>query len=151
VITVRPIRPGDAEALARHVKPAPLLHEARAQLQRDERGLYLVAVDDETPVGHVLLKLPPLGTDHPRIAGIPEVEDLYVAAPSRSSGVGAQLLGEAEDAARSRGFERLGLAIAVRNIAARRFYDREGYEDAGLGEFWIQGARETCRYLVKAL
>jgi ribosomal protein S18 acetylase RimI-like enzyme len=128
-----------------------LLHEARAQLQRDERALYLVAVDDETPVGHALLKLPPLGTDHPRPAGIPEVEDLYVAAPFRSAGVGARLLREAEEAARSRGFDRVGLAVAVRNAAARRFYDREGYQDAGLGEFWIEGARETCRYLVKAL
>jgi ribosomal protein S18 acetylase RimI-like enzyme len=151
VITVRPIRPGDAEALTRHVKPAPLLHEARAQLQRDERALYLVAVDGETPVGHALLKLPPLPTDHPRPAGIPEVEDLYVAAPFRSVGVGAHLLREAEGAARSRGFDRLGLAVAVRNAAARRFYDREGYQDAGLGEFWIEGARETCVYLVKAL
>ena len=151
MITVRPIRPGDAEALARHVKPAPLLHEARAELQRDKRAVYLVAMSDDVPVGHALLKLPPLGTEHPRLPGVPEVEDLFVAAPCRSSGIGSQLLQEAEDAAHQRGFARVGLAVAVRNLAARRFYDRAGYEDAGLGEFWIEGARETCRYLVKAL
>jgi ribosomal protein S18 acetylase RimI-like enzyme len=151
VITVRPIRPGDAEALARHVKPAPLLHEARAQLQRDERAVYLVAADDEVPVGHALLKLPPLGTEHPRLPGVPEVEDLYVAAPCRSNGIGSHLLKETEHVARQRGFDRVGLAVAVRNVAARRFYERAGYEDAGLGEFWIEGARETCRYLVKPL
>jgi ribosomal protein S18 acetylase RimI-like enzyme len=151
VITVRPIRAGDAEALARYVKPEPLLHEARAQLQRDERAVYLVAIDEDTPVGHALLKLPPLGTEHPRPAGIPEVEDLFVAASCRSNGIGSRLLQGAEEAARRRGFDRVGLAVAVRNMAARRFYDRAGYDDAGLGEFWIAGARETCRYLVKAL
>ncbi len=151
MITVRPIRPGDVDALARHVKATPLLHEARAQLQRDERAVYLVATNDDTPVGHALLKLPPLGTEHPRLAGVPEIEDIYVAAECRSTGIGSRLLEEAEDAARSRGFDRLGLAVALRNTAARRFYDRAGYEDAGLGEFWIEGARETCRYLVKPL
>ena len=151
MITVRPIRPGDAEALARHVKPAPLLHESRAQLQRDERAVYLVATEDEVPVAHALLKLPPLGSEHPRLAGVPEVEDLFVAAACRSGGIGSRLLHETEGVARQRGYDRVGLAVAVRNVAARRFYDRAGYEDAGLGEFWIEGARETCRYLVKTL
>ena len=151
MITVRPIRPGDVDALARHVKPTPLLHEARAQLQRGERAVYLIALDDGAPVGHALLKLPPLGSEHPRADGIPEVEDLFVAETHRSSGVGSRLLQEAEDLARGRGFDRLGLAVGVGNAGAHRLYERAGYEDAGLGEFWVEGARETCRYLVKRL
>ena len=151
MITVRPIRPGDVEALARHVKPAPLLHEARAQLQRADRAIYLVATSDETPVGHALLKLPPLGDEHPRPADVPEVEDLFVAAAYRSTGVGSRLLQEAEASARRHGFDRLGLAVSVGNARAARLYERAGYEDAGLGEFWIEGARATCRYLVKTL
>jgi GNAT superfamily N-acetyltransferase len=149
VITVRPIAPGDIELLARHVKPEPLLHEARAQLQGDGRALYLVAFDEGTPVGHALLKFPPLRTDHLRLGDVPEIEDLYVAADRRSNGIGTRLLAEAEDAARRRGYARTGLAVGVDNAGALRLYERVGYVDAGLGEFWVEGAHEVCRYLVK--
>jgi GNAT superfamily N-acetyltransferase len=151
VITVRPVKPGDIEGLSRHVKPAPLLHEARAQLQRDERALYLVALDDETPVGHALLKLPPLGMDHPRLPHTPEVEDLFVAPTCRSAGIGTRLLHEAAAAARARDHRRLGLAVGVENGGALRLYERAGFTDSGLGEFWVEGAHQTCRYLVKPL
>jgi ribosomal protein S18 acetylase RimI-like enzyme len=151
VITVRPVEPGDIEPLSRHVKPTPLLHQARAQLQRDERALYLVALDDETPVGHVLLRMPPLGNEHPRPAATPEVEDLFVAAACRSAGIGTRLLHEAVAAARARGYPGLGLAVGVRNGGAQRLYERAGFTDSGIGEFWVEGAHETCRYLVKPL
>jgi ribosomal protein S18 acetylase RimI-like enzyme len=151
VITVRPVEPGDIESLSRHVKPAPLLHEARAQLQREKRALYLVALDGDSPVGHALLKLPPLGDEHPRPADTPEVEDLFVTAACRSAGVGTRLLHEAAVAARARGYQRLGLAVGVENGGAQRLYERAGFTDAGLGEFWVEGAHETCRYLVKLL
>jgi GNAT superfamily N-acetyltransferase len=151
VITVRPIVPGDIESLAYHVKPKPLLHETRAQLQRDGRAVYLVALDDEMAVGHAFLKLPPLGDEHPRLPDVPEVEDLYVVAGRRSRGIGGRLLAEAERAATDRGYRRVGLAVGIENAGAQRLYARAGYDDTGLGEFWIEGAHEVCRYLVKEL
>ena len=146
MITVRPIAAGDVESLARNVKPEPLLHEARAQLQRDGEALYLVALDDGRAVGHALLQFPPLGLED-----VPEVEDLFVAPRSRSHGIGTQLLEEAERAARGRGYDGIGLAVGVENAGAQRLYARAGYADSGRGEFWLEGAHETCRYLVKAL
>jgi len=157
VITVRPIRPGDVELLTRSVKAAPLLHEARAQLQHDERAVYLVACDEDTPVGHVLLRLPPLdAATHPRVDDVPQVEDLLVATDRRSHGVGTRLLDELEAEARRRGFDRLSLAVGTRNLRARRLYAERGYVDAGLGEFDVPGASggglpDRCTCLVKDL
>jgi ribosomal protein S18 acetylase RimI-like enzyme len=157
VISVRSIRPGDTELLARCVKPEPLLHEARAQLQRDGRAVYLVAWDGETPVGHVLLRLPPLDPPaHPRVDGVPQVEDLLVAAGCRSRGVGTRLLDELERDARRRGYGRVSLAVGTRNVRARRLYEERGYVDAGLGAFDVPGAAgggmpDRCTCLVKEL
>lgn len=59
-----------------------------------------------------------------------ELEQLYVAESARGSGVAAALirLGERQIAAR---FDRAWLAVAVGNMRARRFYARQGWQDAG--------------------
>ena len=157
MITVRPIRPREAALLAAAVKPEPLLHEARAQLQRAGRAVYLLAWDDETPLGHALLRLPPLDASlHPRVDGVPQVEDLLVADAYRSRGVGTKLLDELDRQARLRGFDRISLAVGTSNTGARRLYGRQGYIDAGLGEFEVAGAAgggkpDVCTALVKEL
>jgi ribosomal protein S18 acetylase RimI-like enzyme len=157
VITVRPIRPGEAALLSSAVKHDPLLHEARAQLQREGRAVYLVAWNDDEPLGHGLLRLPPLpNVPHPQVEDVPQVEDLLVAAGCRSRGIGTRLLGELEQEARKRGFDRISLAVGVTNARARRLYERHGYADASLGEFEIPGAAgggkpDLCTALVKEL
>ena len=80
----------------------------------------------------------------------------------RSKGVGSQLLQEAEARVRRAGYSRIGLGVAVDNIGARRLYQREGYEDAGFGEYNTGGCyvdrdgeaqtwEEICCYLVKLI
>lgn len=44
------------------------------------------------------------------------------------TGVGSLLIDAAEDIARQRGFDRMGIAVLVDNTAARRLYERLGYE-----------------------
>jgi GNAT superfamily N-acetyltransferase len=157
VIDVRPIGPGDGNLLARAVKPNPLLHEARAQLQRDGRAVYLIAWRNGTPLGHALLRIPPLGRlPHPHVEDVPHVEDLLVADGHRSNGVGTRLLDALEQEARRRGYDRLALAVGTANEGARRLYERLGYVDAGLGEFEVPGAAgggkpDLCTALVKEL
>jgi ribosomal protein S18 acetylase RimI-like enzyme len=94
---------------------------------------------------------PPLGRSHPRPPEVAEVEDLFVAAGCRSAGVGTRLLAEAERVARSRGYREIGLVVGIENAAAQRLYARLGFEETDLGEFWVEGARTVCRYLVKPL
>jgi GNAT superfamily N-acetyltransferase len=60
-----------------------------------------------------------------------EVEQVYVAAHHRGSGVAAVLLAEAERLVRENGHERAWLAVVAGNGRARRFYERHGWMDEG--------------------
>lgn len=60
-----------------------------------------------------------------------EVEQVYVSAPHRGTGVAAVLLAEAERIVASSGYEQAWLAVVAGNIRARRFYERNGWHDDG--------------------
>lgn len=59
-----------------------------------------------------------------------EIEQLYVAATARGSGVAAALLGHGETVVGAR-FDRAWLAVVAGNVRARRFYERNGWSDRG--------------------
>ncbi|MER6303783.1 GNAT family N-acetyltransferase [Kitasatospora sp. NPDC001539] len=61
-----------------------------------------------------------------------EVEQVYVAGNHRGSGVAAALLAEAERLVVAGGHGRAWLAVVAGNLRARRFYARNGWEDAGI-------------------
>ena len=56
-----------------------------------------------------------------------ELESVYVRADSRGEGVGAALLGHAEEFARARGCYRVQLTSRHERVDAHRFYTRLGY------------------------
>ena len=58
-----------------------------------------------------------------------EVEQVYVAASARGSGVAALLLRHGETVVAAR-HPKAWLAVAVGNARARRFYERQGWTDA---------------------
>lgn len=60
-----------------------------------------------------------------------EVEQVYVAARHRGTGVAARLLAEAERLVAAGGHTRAWLAVAAGNKRARRFYRRLGWTDEG--------------------
>jgi GNAT superfamily N-acetyltransferase len=60
-----------------------------------------------------------------------EVEQVYVAAGHRGSGVAGLLLTEAERLVAAGGHRRAWLAVATGNARARRFYERSGWTDDG--------------------
>jgi GNAT superfamily N-acetyltransferase len=68
-----------------------------------------------------------------------EVEQVYVAAGHRGSGVAAVLLAEAERLVRENGHENAWLAVVAGNGRARRFYERRGWVDEGLLDYWAAG------------
>jgi GNAT superfamily N-acetyltransferase len=61
-----------------------------------------------------------------------EVEQVYVGAAHRGSGVAGVLLAEAERVVSGNGFSRAWLAVVAGNSRARRFYERCGWVDEGL-------------------
>jgi GNAT superfamily N-acetyltransferase len=66
-----------------------------------------------------------------------EVEQVYVAAAHRGTGVAAALLAEAERLVAAAGHRRAWLAVVAGNARARRFYERSGWVDEGLFEYTV--------------
>ncbi|WP_229925859.1 GNAT family N-acetyltransferase [Streptomyces longispororuber] len=136
-VELRPARPEDAAAVARiwhagwsdghlgHV-PAALL----AVRTPESFALRAPRRVDDTVVAVVA----------GRIAGFvmvvdDEVEQVYVAADHRGTGVAPALLAEAERVVAAKGHRRAWLAVVDGNARARRFYERNGWRDEGLFEY----------------
>lgn len=64
-----------------------------------------------------------------------EVEQVYVAAEHRGTGLAVTLLHEAERLVAANGHGRAWLAVAPGNARARRFYERSGWTDEGLFDY----------------
>jgi len=69
-----------------------------------------------------------------------EVEQVYVDAPHRGSGVASALLAEGERRVKAAGHSGAWLAVATGNARARRFYEREGWVDEGEFDYSAAGA-----------
>jgi GNAT superfamily N-acetyltransferase len=84
-----------------------------------------------------------------------EVEQVFVAADHRGSGVAALLLTEAERQVAAAGFAEAWLAVVPGNVRARRFYEREGWRDTGGFDYRAETAAGTvavpCRRYAKSL
>ncbi|HEY2681985.1 MAG TPA: GNAT family N-acetyltransferase [Steroidobacteraceae bacterium] len=57
-----------------------------------------------------------------------EIDEFYVSAAERSTGLGAQLLDTAERDMAQLGLVRLQLQLGVENLRGREFYSRHGFE-----------------------
>ena len=104
----------------------PRAQVAARQFARQERGesLYLVAWDGDDPIG----------SGEVLFGATCEVRNLHVQEASRGSGIGSALIAEAERIARARGSAGIRVGAGVGNEAARRLYERLGYEATGLFE-----------------
>jgi len=84
-------------------------------------GFYLVAWENEEPLGHAYLAL----TDPP------ELQDVQVRHEHRRRGVASALTSVAEENVLSLGFDRLRLEVSQGNIAAQALYRSCGFADIG--------------------
>ena len=84
-----------------------------------------------------------------------EVEQVYVDAAARGTGVAALLLEHAEHAIAGAGHERAWLAVVSGNARARAFYERAGWRDAGAVDYEAETASGfvlvPCRRYEKSL
>lgn len=90
-----------------------------------EKLAWFVADEEGEPVGVVA------GMHGPEC---PEVISMWVDPRHRRSGVAGMLLAAVVDWAEQEGADTICLAVAEGNEAARRFYDRAGFEATGPGE-----------------
>jgi GNAT superfamily N-acetyltransferase len=120
----------------------------------DSVQTYLVAWDDDRPVGHAHVAW---AGGH---VGVPEIQDMYVLPERRGRGIGAALVEAAEALAAARGHRRISLSVDEAG-EARRLYERLGYRDAGVPPVRVEGTilirgeplevDDTLVYLVKPL
>lgn len=154
-VTLRPARPADATAIAEiwhagwadgHLGNVPdELVAVRTEESFHTRAAERVA---DTTVAVV-------GTE---VAGFvmvvgDEVEQVYVSAGHRGTGIAGLLLAEAERQVRAAGHEQAWLAVAAGNARARRFYERSGWIDDGAFDYQAGSAdgpiTVPCRRYVK--
>ena len=145
---------------------APQLAEQYILRKQKGEGIFLAAWKDGEPVGHVFLKWNPAlpGEYATRVQGdFGDLENLFVAEKRRSKGIGSMIIQKAEEEARCRGVELLGLAVdPERNPRAHVLYLRHGFRDIGLAPFDASGTwmdregkvhsyEEWCIYMTKKL
>jgi GNAT superfamily N-acetyltransferase len=84
-----------------------------------------------------------------------EVEQVYVSAAYRETGVATVLIGEAERQVRANGHGKAWLAVVAGNARARAFYDRAGWVDEGPFDYAAASEDGTiavpCRRYTKLL
>lgn len=143
-IEIREATAGDLETLFRFnmaLSDRSLSREGfenavRANLP-NENNRYLIALVNGVPAG--------VGSCHVQwllhhAEPIAEVQEMYVEPAFRSQGIGALLLHELEEFARSRGANQVELSTNRRRLDAHRFYGREGYNDSHLK--WVKKKSE---------
>jgi GNAT superfamily N-acetyltransferase len=164
LVAIRPLAAHELPLLESAVPRALDLHRTRFELQEEGHGLYLVAWHGDRPIGMVYLRWEgaPREPMASHLHRCPHVSDLFVLPDYRSCGAGSRLMDALEAAVHERGYNQVGLAVALDNAGAHALYSRRGYADFGLGTHtieWIardeqggeQVVREVCVYLVKPL
>jgi GNAT superfamily N-acetyltransferase len=150
VVTVTQLRPSEVAYVDRCL---PL---NRLDQQRVDGSTYLVAWDDDQPVGHAHVAW--AGTH----LGVPEIQDVFVVPELRRRGIAAQLTEAAELEARLRGWDTISLSVSEHgNVAAQKLCAKLESVDAGVDPVRVSGTimlrgrpfdvDDTLVYLVKAL
>ena len=122
--------------------------------QSEEESTYLVAWEDDQPLGHVHIAWS--GTH----LSVPEIQDVFVLPEHRRRGIATRLSDAAEEKVRERGWARISLSVSKEgNPAARLLYAKLGYVDAGIDPVTVSGTillrdrpfevDDTLVYLVK--
>jgi ribosomal protein S18 acetylase RimI-like enzyme len=100
--------------------------------------------------GYAQVRLEPSPTGAAESADI-EIHRFYVDAPFHGRGAGALLMAAALDAARALGGRRVWLGVWERNTRAIRFYEKQGFRDAGTTHFFVGPDRQLDRVMVRVL
>lgn len=128
VLRVAALRPSELETVDQHL---PL---NRLGQYVEDGSTYLIAWDDERPVGHAHIAWQ---RTH---VGVPEIQDVFVVRERRREGLATMLTRAAEEEVRRCGWDRISLSVSTQgNVPARRLYDSLGYRPTGCAPVRVQG------------
>ena len=143
-IAVQPVAKGNCESAVRFLIEWVSDGEAQARSyladHAEPEGASLVAVHGLDVVGYLAVVWQSNYADF-RSRGIPLVHQVAVAGPFRRQGVATRLMDAAEQLARDRGIDTLGISVGLFDDygPAQRLYGRRGYVPDGRGA--CQGQR----------
>ncbi len=132
----------EPEDMAAYLAAAFSVERIEAELRQPE-SFFLLAfdptLDSSAPIGYCRLVG---GSQQAAIAGPDPVElhRLYVDGAMRGAGYGSALMWDAMELARDSGYRTLWLGVWDENRAARRFYERWGFEVVGSHDFMLGAA-----------
>src|ERR671935_1699021 len=116
MVTMTELSADQVDLVDRHL---PL---SRLDQHAAEGSTYLIAWEDDRPVGHAHIAWS--GTH----LGVPEIQDVFVLPELRRRGIATQLSDAAEELARARGWDRISLSVSQDgNEPAKRLYAKLGY------------------------
>ena len=140
-VELRPARPADAPVVAEiwhlgwhdgHVGNVPAeLHSVRSEDSFRTRAVQRLNDTTVAVVGGAVAGFVMVVDD--------EVEQVYVAAGHRGTGVADVLMAEAERQVHRAGHSSAWLAVVDGNQRARRFYERRGWSDGGVFDYQAAG------------
>ena len=150
VVTVAALSPSQLETVDQHLPLNRLDH------YRQGGSTYLIAWDDDLPVGHAHIAW------ERTYLGVPEVQDVFVVPERRREGVATALTRAAEEEVRRNGWDRISISVSAQgNDPARRLYDSLGYRSTGRAPVRVHGTitlrgravevSDTLEYLEKHL
>jgi len=128
--TIRPIRDGDAAAVAAltgqlgyPVAVDELRSRVRAVAERGGAAILVAADDADRAIGWIHVAMAPLLEE----SATATIQGLVIDEDHRSAGVGADLVAAAERWARDNGARRLTVRTRTTRRRAHRFYERLGF------------------------
>ena len=104
--------------------PAAVRSPLERLLSSPALGAVWVATDAQQPLGYLILVYV-FSLEHQGMTA--EIDEFFVVADHRASGVGSQLLREAEAESVRQGCTNISLQISTFNRRAKEFYARHGY------------------------
>jgi ribosomal protein S18 acetylase RimI-like enzyme len=117
----------------------PGTHRQRFRFQQESKGIYLLAWQQSTPVGHILLHFQhPL--HHASCQYYPDcayIEALATHAGHRRQGIARSLIETAEAYARQHGARSIGLSVGETNTPAQALYKTFDYDPTNMSPYRI--------------
>jgi len=107
-----------------NIQFATTLHLSRLKKQKSEKANYIIAFDNNKPVGHLFIDYKSKYSWHKN----PVIMDLYVAEDERKKGIATKLMNYAESLIKKRGFDIACLDVEINNLFVKRFYEKMGYK-----------------------
>jgi GNAT superfamily N-acetyltransferase len=101
----------------------PELHKGRIKNQDEGKAEYLIAFEDDTPVGHVFILLKSDDSHHE----CPNLQDLFVKKSHRKKGIASQIINLAEARVKELDHTKIGIDIEEHETWVKEFYEKLGY------------------------